>query len=64
MEHLVKETDRKVLFIVDNLKVHHEKIVVRWLTKHKDEIELFFTSPYSLQYKTSHFHLQFYVRQP
>ena len=47
MERLVKETDRKVLFIVDNLKVHHGKIVAEWLSKHKDEIELFFTSPYS-----------------
>lgn len=24
---LVKDTDRKVLFIVDNLKVHHGKMV-------------------------------------
>lgn len=47
MERLVKDTDRKVLFIVDNLKVHHGKIVAEWLSKHKDEIELFFTSPYS-----------------
>ena len=47
MERLVKDTDRKVLFIVDNLKVHHGKIVAGWLSEHKDEIELFFTSPYS-----------------
>lgn len=47
MERLVKDTDRKVLFIVDNLKVHHGKIVAEWLSEHKDEIELFFTSPYS-----------------
>ena len=47
MERLVKEADRKVLFIVDNLKVHHGKIVAEWLSEHKDEIELFFTSPYS-----------------
>lgn len=47
MGRLVKDTDRKVLFIVDNLKVHHGKIVAEWLLEHKDEIELFFTSPYS-----------------
>lgn len=47
MERLVQDTDRKVLFIVDNLKVHHGKIVAEWLSEHKDEIELFFTSPYS-----------------
>lgn len=43
MERLVKDTDRKVLFIVDNLKVRHGKIVAGWLSEHKDEIELFFT---------------------
>lgn len=47
MGRLVKDADRKVLFIVDNLKVHHGKIVAGWLSGHKDEIELFFTSPYS-----------------
>ena len=47
MECPIEDTDRKVLFIVDNLKVHHGKIVAQWLSEHKDEIELFFTSPYS-----------------
>lgn len=47
MERLVGDADRKVLFIVDNLKVHHGKVVQEWLGNHKDEIELFHTSPYS-----------------
>ena len=47
MERLVNETDRKVLFIVDNLKVHHGKLVEEWQKEHKDEIELFFLCPYS-----------------
>ena len=47
LERLVHDADRKVLFIVDNLKVHHGKIVEEWLGNHKNEIELFFTSPYS-----------------
>lgn len=47
MERLVKEADRKVLFIVDNLKVHHGKLVEKWLKEHTDEIELFFIPPYS-----------------
>lgn len=47
LERLVHDSDRKVLFIVDNLKVHHGKMVKEWLSKHKDELELFFTSPYS-----------------
>lgn len=47
MERLIRDADRKVLFIVDNLKVHHGKIVWEWLGNHKNEIELFHTSPYS-----------------
>lgn len=47
MGRLIKDTDSKVLFIVDNLKVHHGRIVRGWLSKHTDGIELFFTSPYS-----------------
>ncbi len=47
MERLVKDTDRKGLFIVDNLKVHHGKIAAEWLSSHREEIELFFTSLYS-----------------
>lgn len=47
MSRLVKDSDRKVLFIVDNLRVHHGKLVQQWLEKHVDEIEVFFTSPYS-----------------
>lgn len=47
MEHLVKDADRKVLFIVDNLKVHHGKLVEEWLEHNTNEIELFFIPPYS-----------------
>ena len=47
MKRLVHDSDRKVLFIVDNLKVHHGKIVQKWLSEHKEEIEVFYTSPYS-----------------
>ncbi len=47
MGRLIKDADRKVLFIVDNLKVHHGKIAKEWVELHKDEIELFFISPYS-----------------
>ena len=47
MTRLVHDSDRKVLFVVDNLKVHHGKKVQEWLDKHMDEIEIFYTSPYS-----------------
>jgi transposase len=47
MRRLIRESDRKVFFILDNLRVHHGKIVVAWLEKHKNEIEVFFLPPYA-----------------
>lgn len=44
---LISESERKVFIILDNLKVHHGKIVTAWLEKHKDEIEVFFLPPYA-----------------
>ena len=49
MTRLIKDSKRKVLFIVDNLRVHHGKLVQAWLDEHKDQIEIFYTSPYSLE---------------
>jgi transposase len=47
MRRLIAEARCKVFFIVDNLRVHHGKIVAAWLEKHKEQIELFFLPPYS-----------------
>jgi len=47
MKRLVKDADRKVFLILDNLRVHHGKIVAAWLEEHKSEIELFFLPPYA-----------------
>jgi len=47
MERLIADSTRKIFFIVDNLSVHHGKIVKAWLVEHKDEIELFYIPPYS-----------------
>ena len=47
MERLVSDAKRKVFFIVDNLKVHHGKVVAEWLEANKDKIEMFFIPPYS-----------------
>lgn len=50
MRRLVNDSDRKVLLILDNLRVHYSKKVKAWLEKHKDEIELFYLPPYSPEY--------------
>ena len=47
MERLVEDSTRKIFLILDNLKVHHGKIVQAWLTEHKNAIEVFFIPPYS-----------------
>jgi len=47
MDRLIKDADKKIFLIVDNLKVHHSYIVKDWLKKHEDVIELFFLPSYS-----------------
>lgn len=38
---------RKIFLILDNLRVHHAKIVKAWLEDHLDEIEIFYLPSYS-----------------
>lgn len=45
MERLVRSSEQKVFLILDNLKVHHGKLVAAWLEKHKDKIEMFSCHP-------------------
>ena len=47
LRRLVADADRKVFLILDNLRVHHGKIVAAWLEKHEAEIEVFFLPPYA-----------------
>jgi transposase len=47
MRRLIADSKRKVFLILDNLRVHHGKIVAAWLEKHRDKIELFFIPPYA-----------------
>lgn len=58
---LIRAIARKVLFIVDNLKVHHGKIVSGWLSEHKEEIELFFIAEVIIKRKGLEKVLWFYV---
>ena len=50
MERLVRASKQKVFLILDNLKVHHGKLVAAWLEKHKENIEVFFLPPYAPEY--------------
>ena len=46
---LIKSYDRKIFLILDNLKVHHGKMVAEWVSERKSQIELFFFPSYSPQ---------------
>ena len=47
MSRMVTDATRKVFLILDNLRVHHGKIVKTWLEDNRDKIEVFFLPPYS-----------------
>lgn len=47
MRRLVKEAKRKIILIVDNLRVHHCKPVKAWVAQRANEIELAFLPSYS-----------------
>lgn len=46
-ERLIRSADRKVILILDNLRVHHAKDFKKWLAKHEEEIEVFYLPSYS-----------------
>lgn len=46
-KRLIKNAKRKLFVILDNLRVHHAKIVKAWLTLHEKEIEIFYLPSYS-----------------
>ncbi len=41
---------KKVYLIVDNLRVHHAKVVKAWEEENKDKIKLFYLPPYSPEF--------------
>ncbi|MCH2209640.1 MAG: IS630 family transposase [Lentisphaerales bacterium] len=47
MKKLIRCTDKKVYFIVDNLPQHRSKLVKNWLNENKDAIKLFYLPSYS-----------------
>ena len=47
LRNMLRSSKQKIFLILDNLKVHHGKIVAEWLSKHQDKMELFFLPPYA-----------------
>jgi transposase len=47
MRRLVRDAKRKVILILDNLRVHHAKKVKAWLLGKEEQIEVFYLPSYS-----------------
>jgi transposase len=45
LAHLLQDATTKIFLIVDNLRVHHAKIVRAWAEPFQDKIELFYLLP-------------------
>lgn len=44
---LIKDAGKKIYLILDNLRVHHSRLVKQWVEQHHEKIELFFLPSYS-----------------
>ena len=47
LKQLIKNKGAKVFLILDNLRVHHSKVVSQWVKENNQHIELFFLPAYS-----------------
>ena len=47
LERLIQSSKKKILLILDNLRVHHSRIVKDWVEEHQDRIALFYLPAYS-----------------
>ena len=47
LQALIKDAGKKVFLILDNLRVHHSKLVKAWVDEREDKIELFYLPSYS-----------------
>ena len=46
-KRLIEDATKKVFLILDNLRVHHAKVVRQWLAEHEEEIEVFYLPAYA-----------------
>jgi transposase len=47
MKRLIRDSNRKMFLVLDNLRVHHTRVVKAWLDENKDEIAVFYLPAYS-----------------
>ena len=47
MKRLVHGRDKRIFLVLDNLRVHHSKVVKKWLKENEDKIKVFYLPSYS-----------------
>lgn len=47
LKRLIRSCEQKIFLILDNLRVHHGKILKEWLAENKAFIEIFYLPSYS-----------------
>ena len=47
LKRLIRSSQKKIFLILDNLRVHHRKLLQEWLTENKAFIEIFYLPSYS-----------------
>ena len=62
MQRVIDSSQKKVYLIVDNLRVHHAKLVKTWIEEHKEQIALFYLPPYSPEFNPDEYLNQDYKR--
>ncbi len=49
LEQIAEETDRKILLVVDNCRIHRARVIQEWLAANQAAVELYFQPTYSPQ---------------
>lgn len=62
MQRVMDSNEKKVYLIVDNLRVHHAKLVKAWIEEHSDKIAIFYLPPYSPEFNPDEYLNQDYKR--
>jgi transposase len=55
LRRLIKDAPRKLFLIVDNLRVHHAKVITTWISAHAEQIELFYLPAYAPEHNPDEF---------
>ena len=62
LQKVIDSSQKKVYMIVDNLRVHHAKLVKAWVKEHEENIALFYLLPYSPEFNPDEYLNQDYKR--